>query len=76
MDYSLFHEMSKKKKVKNALLNVLEANVMSSNCLFCPNTSPKHKDTLFIIINTENKQIFTIKRRNQQIFLLFNLKNN
>ncbi len=49
---------------------------ISNKCEKSPNNSPKHKDSLFIIINnTENKQILTFERLNQWFFLLY-LKND
>ncbi len=61
-----------KKVWKNAHLNLSALNVTSSNCFFCPNNSPKYKDSSFILIkNTEKQQNLTFNRLNQQFFLLF-----
>ncbi len=63
--------------MKNAHLNFPEPSVTSSHCFFCPNNSPKHKDSSFIIRKeTEKQQILTCQRLNQQFFLLFYLKNH
>ncbi len=67
--------MKCQKNVKKAHLTFPEPNVMSSYCFFCPNNSPKYKDSSFIIIiDKEKQQILTIKILNQQLFLLFYLK--
>ncbi len=69
--------MKCQKSAKNARLNFPEHNVTSSDCLFCSNNSPEHKDSSFMIINdSENQQILTFKRLNQEFFLLFYLKND
>ncbi len=53
------------------------SNVMPSNSFFCPNNSPKHMDSSFIVIkDTEKQQILTFKRLNQQFLILFYLKND
>ncbi len=53
-------------------LNFPEPDVTSLNCFFCPNNSPKHTNSSFMIINiTEKQQIFTFMRLNQEFFLLF-----
>ncbi len=43
--------MKRQKSVKNAHLNFPEPNVPSSDCFFCPNSIPKHKDSSCVIIN-------------------------
>ncbi len=48
--------MKFQKSVKNAHLSFPEPNITSSNCFFCPNSSQKHNDSLFIIINDTKKQ--------------------
>ncbi len=68
--------MKCKKRAKNVHLNFPEPNVTSSNHFFCPNNSPEHGDSSFIIINdTEKQHILTFKRLNQQFFLHFYLQN-
>ncbi len=68
--------MKCQKCVRHAPLNFLEPNVTSSDCSF-PNSSPKHKDTSFMSINdTEKQHILTVKRLNQQFFVLFNVEND
>ncbi len=64
------------KSAKNAYLNFSEQNVTSSNGFFCPNNSPKHKESSFFINDSEKQQILTFKRLNQQFFKLFYLKND
>ncbi len=59
-------------KNANANVNAKNAhhpNVTSSDCFFCPNKSPKHKDSSFIFMNdTEKQQILTFKTLNQQVY--------
>ncbi len=69
--------MKCQKSPKNVHLNFPESNVASLNCKFCPNNSPKHRESSFMIVNdTEKQQIFTLKRLNQEAFLLFYLQND
>ncbi len=69
--------MKCQKFAKNAYLSFPEPNVTSSNRFFSPNSSPKHKDFSFILINDPDKlQILTFKTLNQQFFLLLYLEND
>ncbi len=62
-------------RVRNAHLNFPESSVTPSNCFFCPNNSPTHKDSSFIAINnTKTQQILTFERLNQQFFFLFSFE--
>ncbi len=64
-----------KKVWKNAHHSFPKPNVTSSNYFFWPNSSPKHKDSSFMMINdTEKQQILTLKRLNQKLILPFYLK--
>ncbi len=68
--------MKCQESAKNSNFYFPEPNVTSSNFFFCPNNSPKHKDSSFMIINdTEKQQILLFDILNQQ-FLLSNLKND
>ncbi len=72
----IFYSTKCHKSAENAHLNFPEPSVTSSDFFFCPNSSPKHKDSSFMIMNdTETQQILTFKTLNQQFFLLFYLKN-
>ena len=52
-----------KENVVNGHHNVLEPKVLSSYCFYCLSNSPKHKDSLFTIINDKAKeQILTFKK--------------
>ncbi len=70
----LFREMSK--KVKNAHFSFPELNVTSSNYFFCPNKSPKHNDSSFIIINDTKSRKSSLKSLNQWFFFMFICEND
>ncbi len=50
-----FYSMKCQKSATNANLNFPEPNETSSHCFFCPNNSPKHKNSVFIFINNTDK---------------------
>ncbi len=59
------------KGVKNAHLNFPEPDVTSSDCFFCSNNNPKHKDSFIFIYDSEKQQILTFETLIRQFFLLF-----
>ncbi len=59
--------MECQKRAKNAHPNFAEPNVMSSHCAFCPNNSPKHKDSTFIIVNDTWKMTEAINRLSKEL---------
>ncbi len=68
----MVYSMKCQKNVENAHLSFAELSVTSSDCFFCPNNSPEHKDSSFILINdTDKQQILTFKRLNQQFLFTF-----
>ncbi len=69
IDRLIVYSTKYQKSTKDADLKFPESDMMSSNRFFCPNNSPKHTDSSFIITNdTEKKQILTIKTLNQKFF--------
>ncbi len=57
MIYPFFHEISQ--KLENAPLNFQIPNVTYSKICSCPNSSPKHKESSFIIINDRKAENHT-----------------
>ncbi len=74
---SFLHHHQMSKCAKNTQLHFPEPNVTSSNCFFCPNNGPKHKESSFVMINdTEKQQIVTFQKLNQQFFTFLLTKWN
>ncbi len=71
INWLIIYSIKCQKSGENAHLNSPEPDVMSLNCVFCPNNSPNHKDSFISLYDTEKQQILTFKRLNQQFFVFF-----